>query len=159
MEIRLAKASDISRISDLYHELFAEMALLQPKGFAPAQQSRMFLRNIIHSNDHAFFLACNDNGEAVGFAVAEETETPDYNALIKRRYAYLMDIVVAREYRGGGIGTCLIEQVRSWAVTRKLEYVELNVLAQNLHAIELYNRLGFQNAKHVMQMPLQPCNE
>lgn len=154
MTIRPATNSDINQISDLYHELFIEMSVLQPESYAPAQQNRTFIRNMIHSPEAAFFVACGDEGFLYGLALVEECETPDYSALIKRRYAYLMDIIVARDYRSNGIGSQLIRRAKDWAASRNLEYMELNVLAQNLFAIELYKRLGFEHAKHVMQCPI-----
>ncbi|MDL2247691.1 GNAT family N-acetyltransferase [Bacteroides sp. OttesenSCG-928-J23] len=154
MTIREAKNTDINQIVDLYHELFVEMSVLQPQSFAPGQQNRMYVRNMIQSRDTALFVSCDDGGYIRGFALVEESETPDYNALIKRRYAYLMDIVVAREHRNAGIGSQLIGHVRDWAIDRGLEYLELNVLSQNKLAITLYERMGFAGAKQVMQCPL-----
>ena len=72
--------------------------------------------------------------QILGFALVQQQDTPPFNCIVPHKYAYLMDIVVAPEQRGKGIGKQLIHAVKSWAKSRKMEYIELCVLSQNRNA-------------------------
>ena len=65
-----------------------------------------------------------------------------------------MDIVVAPDQRGKGVGKALLNEVINWAKIKKLEYVELSVLTQNKNAIELYEKMDFVECSKVMRMNL-----
>lgn len=47
------------------------------------------------------------------------------------------------EYRGKGVGTCLVRKCLEHARHRKLEYVRLQVYASNKAARRLYRKMGF----------------
>ena len=66
----------------------------------------------------------------------------------------VMDLAVAPGHRGKGIGKALLNEVKNWAEIRELKYVELNVLTQNNHAIEMYEKMGFAECSMVMRMKL-----
>lgn len=65
-----------------------------------------------------------------------------------------MDIVVAPDQRGKGVGKALLNEVINWAKIKKLEYVELSVLTQNKNAIEMYEKMDFVECSKVMRMNL-----
>ncbi|HEX6520932.1 MAG TPA: GNAT family N-acetyltransferase [Streptosporangiaceae bacterium] len=44
---------------------------------------------------------------------------------------------------GMGLGTCLLEKAKRWAVGHGLHRLELTVMAHNYRAIALYQRMGF----------------
>ena len=52
--------------------------------------------------------------------------------------------------RGQGVGSELLAAAKRWARNRRLEYLELNVLAQNENAIQLYESQDFVEATKVM---------
>jgi putative acetyltransferase len=61
------------------------------------------------------------------------------------RHAATLGITVAKEYRGQGLGTRLMEQVIAWARQGGvLTRIELEVFVRNEGARRLYERLGFQ---------------
>jgi RimJ/RimL family protein N-acetyltransferase len=66
-----------------------------------------------------------------------------------RRIAHhgVLGIGVARDWRGQGIGTALLERFLKWAADNPLiEKVALEVFATNQTAIRLYKKLGFIEA-------------
>lgn len=65
-----------------------------------------------------------------------------------------MDMIIKRSYRGKGIGTTLINEVKKWSKNRNLEYVELNVLPENINAIKLYEKQEFKNVMQTMRCVL-----
>lgn len=52
-------------------------------------------------------------------------------------------LVVDRDARGSGVGTALIEGVRTQLSARGIRYCSIGVLAQNVDAARLYERVGF----------------
>lgn len=63
-----------------------------------------------------------------------------------------MDIVVAPTQRSKGVGKKLFQEVKNWAKTKNLEYIELSVLIQNKNAIRMYEKIGFVECSKVMRM-------
>lgn len=56
-----------------------------------------------------------------------------------------LGIVLYLEYTGLGIGRIMIEEVCKIAKENGIEQVELEVAANNINAISLYEKLGFEN--------------
>ena len=52
-------------------------------------------------------------------------------------------MAVARDWRGRGVGTALIEAAVEWARERGLHKLSLSVFAHNEAAIGLYRKVGF----------------
>lgn len=150
MEIRPAVYEDIPALLPLYRCLFCESAQLQPYNFRCADQAEDFLKQAIDGPDSTILAAVRD-GEIAGFAVLFEQQTPPYNCLVPHRYAYLMDLIVQPELREIGIGSGLLDAAKDWARERKLDHLELNVLAENKTATHLYERNGFEPSLCRMQ--------
>jgi len=154
MEIRVARKNNIEDICKLYEELFSDMGNLQPTYFQSAKQDKEFLEGITASEKSDILMAIDNDEVILGFALIQEQETPPFNYLVKHQYTYLMDLIVKRSYRGSGIGTILINEVKKWSKNRNLEYVELNVLPENINAIKLYEKQEFKNAMQTMRCVL-----
>ena len=154
MIFRKARLNDLESISRHYVRFFSEMADLQPDCLTPAEQKTSFIINAINSPGYLALVAENDEGEVVGFALAQEQVSPPYPCLRTRRLAYLMDMSVTPDYRGQGLGGEFVERIKAWALRRNLEYVELNVLEENSKAVDLYERLGFHSSSRIMRLKL-----
>lgn len=153
MMIEPAKLQDLQDISRLYEVLNADMSRLQPEMFRPAVEDSGFVRSVIEGGNGDILVA-RESGRAVGLALVQDKDTPPYPAFIPRRYTYLMDLVVAPEHRGRGIGRALLGAVKDWAESRGAEFIELGVLAQNEGAVRLYESLGFRDSRKIMQLDL-----
>jgi ribosomal protein S18 acetylase RimI-like enzyme len=57
--------------------------------------------------------------------------------------AYLATIGTRMEYRNQGLGTRLLERIKSHLQSLGCDYLELHVLASNLNAINFYKSNGF----------------
>ena len=61
---------------------------------------------------------------------------------------YLIDgLYVDEEYRNNGIGTRLIESSLNIIKDTNIEFIDINVLAHNNNAINLYKKFGFNEFK------------
>ena len=74
--------------------------------------------------------------------------------MLPHRYACLGDLIVDAGVRGQGIGSQLLAAAKRWARNRRLEYLELQVLAQNEGAQHLYESQDFVEATKVMRCML-----
>ena len=55
-----------------------------------------------------------------------------------------LEIFIALKYRGGGIGKAMMQTLISWAQENPvIEKLSLSVFADNLPAVQLYEKLGF----------------
>lgn len=154
MQILTAQLTDLAGIQRLYATLFSEMAALAPKAYQPARQSLEFLLSILQREDCDILVALQEDGTLLGFALLQQLQTPPYACLVAHRYAYLMDLIVRKESRKMGVGRALLSAAKQWAKDRRLDYLELNVLAQNPSARALYLQEGFEDAAVIMRCPL-----
>ena len=112
------------------------------------------IRKAIRADDADFLLA-ERGGAVVGFAlVGYAGWTPEFSCVLPHRYARLEDLAVDEAVRGQGVGGELLAAAKRWARNRRLEYLELNVLAQNENAIRLYESQDFVEATKVMRCML-----
>ena len=152
--IRPATVEDLPSILALYRVLDEELVDLQPEFFCAAPREEEPIRRFLQSPDADFLLA-EQGGTVVGLAlVVYEGWTPEFSCVLPHRYASLYDLVVLREYRSQGIGSSLLGAAKRWARDRRLEYLELGVLAQNSKAIELYEAHDFVEARRTMRCML-----
>ena len=63
-----------------------------------------------------------------------------------KRYAHRCEVAIAlyQEYCGCGIGTAMMETMLEVAKNLGYEQAELEVISDNVNAIELYKKLGFE---------------
>jgi putative acetyltransferase len=81
--------------------------------------------------------------EADGKIIAEFTCLVDHSYEITRHTAVL-GMSVDRDYRNQGIGTRLMKAAIDWARHKRIVRLELEVYAENLAAIHLYEKFGFE---------------
>lgn len=150
MKIKLATLDEVNQIEILYQELFLKMSNFQPKYVKPAKQDVEFIRTIINEKESDIWIAGIDNC-TVGFLLIQELITPSYTCLVEHKYAFITDIIVGTKYQYQGIGSALLLEAKKWAKSRNLDYLELNVLSENIGAITLYEKQGFKDVSHTMR--------
>lgn len=149
LKIRLGEIEDFKAIKELYLELFTDMATLQPTQYTPAYQDSNFIKTSIMSNKIDFIVVENSDN-VVGFAHICERETAISDCIIKHKYVYLMNFIITKEFRNLGFGTKLFNAVKEWGRKRNLEYIELNVLAENIPGIRFYERHNMRESMKTM---------
>lgn len=60
--------------------------------------------------------------------------------------SFLLQMWVAPDYRGLGIGMALVDRIKNWAYKKDVENLVLSVTTINTGAIALYKKLGFYRA-------------
>ena len=62
------------------------------------------------------------------------------------RRTEISDLIVSEGWRGHGVGTALIETLLNIAREHGIQEVEIGAVLSNARALDLYRRLGFQDA-------------
>jgi RimJ/RimL family protein N-acetyltransferase len=135
--IRTATLDDAEALQTYAAGLFAEdLPGIFRRDTPTLDDEREFIRARIEPERSTLILAV-ENGEVVGVidligrAMAEEAHCGEFG------------ISVAREQRGKGVGTALIEAILLWAPEHGIDRVEVQAWSSNPRALALYERLGF----------------
>lgn len=140
MIVRPAREDDAEQLVAFVHDLAAEPAnniLWGPGEFAMTlEQEREFLASMARAPNSVFLVAV-DGDRIVGSVDAHGGRR------VANRHAATLGISVARDHRGKGAGTLLMQALVDWARKAGIRRLELNVFARNAIAIRLYQRFGF----------------
>nr|WP_279011697.1 GNAT family N-acetyltransferase [Vagococcus fluvialis] len=147
--MNVATIQHVDTIFLLYQEIIETHAKLEPDYFKKAKQSKKFIREMIESPDSDILLSYSKQ-LVVGFSMIKEVEVPAYPMMKKRKYAYILDLVVTQSNRGQGLGKVLLNDSIAWQKMRQLEYIELCVIEKNNHAKKMYESLGFKTFSRQM---------
>ncbi|MFT5592930.1 MAG: ribosomal-protein-alanine N-acetyltransferase [Oceanicoccus sp.] len=76
-----------------------------------------------------------------------------------KQSAFITLVLLARDYRGMGVASIMLEDVLSICKTRDFQFCELEVESNNSNAIALYKKFGFQEnqkkaSKYLMRASL-----
>lgn len=152
--IRKGHLEDIDAISQLYVNLFEDMADLSPEYLKVAEQDRPFLVSALSGENDMMVFVAEEKEEVKGFAIAQIQETPAYSCIVQQRLVYLIDLVVGPDCRNRGYGKKLLDAVKEWGKSRLVSFMELSVLAKNKKAMDLYLREGFEPYDYSMRIRL-----
>lgn len=89
--------------------------------------------------EDAIFIAEDADGTRLGF-IDLQTGRDFYNP---EKHGHISNVIVAPEGSGRGVGKLLIEKGEQWARENGYRWLTLSVFAQNTHAREVYERLGY----------------
>jgi ribosomal protein S18 acetylase RimI-like enzyme len=87
----------------------------------------------------AIFIAEDSKSVRLGF-IHLKTITDYYNS---EPHGHISDIIVAPEGEGRGIGRQLMAKGEEWTPLNGYRWLTLSVFAENLHAREVYKKLGY----------------
>lgn len=124
MNLRDWKYEDILKISELEKEIFSGEAW-----------SYKTLASVFGTPTFSG-IVCEDEGEITGYG----------GVTVAADSADIGNIAVAENYRGGGIGTALLEKLCAVAKQKGAEKVFLEVRVSNLPAMRMYLKCGFRGA-------------
>lgn len=148
VEIREYCESDQGRLLALIRELQAHEVVLYDRMKPEAEMGVWYIDLLKKkcAEDEGIILIAEENGLALGYAViltrAVEDGTGDEVAY---DYAYIVDLVVAREARRRGIGRLLLAECERRAGEAGRDDLRISVLGANRGAHELYRSFGFND--------------
>jgi ribosomal protein S18 acetylase RimI-like enzyme len=92
--------------------------------------------------------------EVVGVAMIEMKQSPSFEALVPRSYAYLNELAVASAFQRQGIGRQLYKASLAWAQERGAASLELNVWEFNERAMRFYASVGMSTLNRTLSANL-----
>ena len=90
--------------------------------------------------------------EVVGFAVMELDESPSFDSLVTRKFAYMNDFGIKNSYQRNGIGKVLFEACLEWSKNKDATSLDLNVWEFNKKAISFYESFGMETIGRKMTL-------
>ena len=109
------------------------------------------LKAMINAKDTELIVALI-NDEIIGAAYVKISKAQTYLKFDK--YAYLGFMYVKPEYRGQGISQKIIDKLRNWAKSKKLNELRLDVYNDNRKAVFAYEKFGFKKYLVGMRMKI-----
>ena len=102
------------------------------------EQEKEFIRNILEDNNQDWFVA-EYYGKVIGqcsVRIVSKTKRCCHRAEVT--------FVILKDYCGMGIGGKLMQQCINWCKDKDVTQIELYVVADNKHAINMYESFGFK---------------
>lgn len=135
VEIDFATSADLPALADLLAELFA-----LENDFRPERDKQLRgLRLILDDPEMGRLFVLRVGGQVAGMANALITISTAEGG----RVLLLEDVIVGKEYRGGGLGRKLVEHVIAWASEQDMTRITLLADRDNQAALDFYRKLGF----------------
>ena len=100
-----------------------------------------WFENLYFKDDYTLFIDIEDN-KIVGYIYAKIREL-DFTS-VKNEEVLIDGLYVLEEYRNRKIATNLINKVKEWSISKKIDTISLNVMYKNEIAKKLYIKLGFE---------------
>ncbi|MGL4989985.1 MAG: GNAT family N-acetyltransferase [Sarcina sp.] len=98
----------------------------------------------LYSNSLENIWVAEVNNKIVGSICIDIKETKENDELKYRKYIWIEELVVVKEFRKNGIATKLVKNVIEFAKDRNIKYIELNVWKFKDGASEFYEKIGFK---------------
>jgi ribosomal protein S18 acetylase RimI-like enzyme len=152
VSIRRAIPEDYEGLCEIFADVDALHRESLPHVFRESDgppRTREFVSAILADQNAALFVAEHE-GQIIGVVHVSIQASPDIPIVVPRRYAVIVDLVVAKRSRRFGIGRSLVERAQQWAVDRQATGIELTVWEFNEEAIAFYERLGYTTARRRM---------
>lgn len=106
---------------------------------------------VLIESESAEVIIAEINHELIGSGYIKIRQAKDY--LQFEKYGYIGFIYVKPEYRRKGISQIVIGRLRSWAKSKGINELRLNVYNDNENAVAAYKKLGMK--KHMIEMRME----
>lgn len=112
--------------------------------FTPITINEITLRSLIHRDaiDLSSSIAVLDGEKIVGLSMMA----------VRPPYGWIGGVGVIRPYRRQGIARQMISHLVEWARQKQLQYLHLEVIDQNVGALNLYQQFGFETKRRLVMM-------
>jgi GNAT superfamily N-acetyltransferase len=132
-DIRNAKTEDALDISELSMQL----------GYSSSEyEMKERLDSILNSDDQTVFVAFQTDGKVIAWIHILKCPRVESDC-----FAEIGGFIVAKEFRGKGIGRRLLKTVEDWAEQKKLHRLRVRSKIEREDAIKFYSKCGFSVLK------------
>ena len=110
----------------------------------PEDYPYFFYKSILDNYPESFLVACNNDGEVIGYIMWRVERTPAINSLKFVNKGHLVSIAVLKNYRRLGVATALMANSMKNIKKPKISEFVLEVRVSNYTAINLYKKFNFK---------------
>ena len=155
--IRIAGMNDLAGINVLHAQLHIQHIGYRPDIFAPIKQPVFDTLMIPYIKDDGKDIVVSENDGVIdGYAAISVCDTSKgAGEILPFTFVEVNELCVAENAHRKGIGTALLDAVKSYAKDRGAKFVELGVQAQNTQAQEFYKANGMFVKNLKMQYRIQ----
>jgi phosphinothricin acetyltransferase len=145
LDIRDAGEDDLQAMLDIYNDVLAtSTSIFSDIKRTPEEQARWF--DDRRSQGWPVLVACRD-GRLLGYASYGPFRTwPGYRHTVEN------SIYLARDARGQGIGTVLLEALLERAQAQRLHAVIAGIDGENIGSMKLHEKLGFTKVAQLKEV-------
>jgi len=159
IDIREYRKTDAQRMIALIRELQAHEVALFDRMKPVADMGRWYIDLLEKqcADEDGTILIAEEGATALGYATILTNVVEDGSGdEVAYAYAYVGDLVVAKEARRRGIGRLLLAECERRARAAGRDELRISVLAQNGDAREAYRSFGFDDLLIDMRKMLKP---
>jgi diamine N-acetyltransferase len=156
VSVRPATSRDFDGMGLLFTEVDQLHIENHPERFrSPGNPPRTsdYLEQVLGS-PHQVFLVAEWGKVLCGLVHVAVYESPQIPLFVSRLNGVVSDLVVAREYRGRGVGRRLLAEAEYWARLQGATTLELWVYEFNEGARGFYEAVGYGTLSRMMSKPL-----
>lgn len=157
MEVNIESANidDFFEINSIVKEGQDEHSEALPHIFSKVDQvmPESYFRELLE-DPNTDILVAKINGVVVGFAVMELNESPPFQSMTPRTFAYMNDFGVKSSFKRKGIGSIIFKACVEWSKNKGAASVDLNVWEFNQNAIAFYESFGMESLSRKMTLRL-----
>ena len=156
MKINIESASldDFNAVNLIVKEGHDEHSEALPHVFKKVYQvmSKTYYCELLEATNCEILVA-KLNKDVVGFAVMELNESPPFESMTSRKYAYMNDFGVKSNCQRQGTGRELFKACVEWSKNKGATSLDLNVWEFNEKAISFYESFGMNSISRKMTLP------
>ena len=97
-------------------------------------------------------LVVEGDAGVIGLAVLVSRAASGFAGAVPRHVVEVDNLVVGHDWRGRGVGRCLLDAALEWSRERGASHLEVAVHAFNSDAKRFYERFGFADSIHRLAM-------
>lgn len=145
--LRSPGASDAKAMLAYLRQTSAEthfMARYPEEILLTVEEEMQFLENVSEDTDDFMIAAFLDDGELVG-----NISVQGIQELLKYRHRAGLGVSILEKVWGIGLGTVLLREALEHARNTRFEQIELGVFSDNVRAMHLYEKAGFEQVGRI----------
>lgn len=152
MSVRLAKENELERVNELRRQVNDLHVKGRPDIFKPGFPKELSDHvYTIWSDPRQRIVVCERDGVISGYAVLNHITRPETPFMTERDYLDIDEFCVDEAYRRTGVGTELMQFIRSYAEELGFSRIELNMWEFNADALAFYEEIGFTTYRRYME--------
>jgi len=156
MNFRKAQEKDAMKIAEMLVDIGALHHNGRPDIYKDNLQkyNEEDIKKILEDENLPVFVVTDENDNVAAYAFCIIKTVEETKALVGRKFLYIDDFCVDKNYRKMNVGTFLMEKVVEEAKEMSISSIELNVWEFNEGAVKFYEKCGFITQKREMEIIL-----